>query len=110
MEATDIGKTRNNKSYKSNEGDGPPGHIVSLEVVEVLHTVEVVVPTQASQSVLLLLLARHIVPLLSCLEAFVSLEVVPDVLDTCVVLVAAPNECGQLFLVEIALLSLLLEV
>jgi hypothetical protein len=76
------------------ECDAPPWDVVSLEAIEILLAVKIVVASEASEGIFHLLLAGHVIPFLAALETFVCLEICPDVLHAEVVLLPIPKEFG----------------
>jgi hypothetical protein len=76
------------------ECDAIPWDVVTLEAIEILLAMKIVVTSKASKGIFNLLLASHVIPLLAALETFVCLEFCIDVLHAFIVLLAIPNEFG----------------
>jgi hypothetical protein len=76
------------------ECDAIPWNVVTLEVIEILLAMKLVVTSEAFESIFHLLLAGHVIPFLAALETFVCLEICPDVLHAKVVLLPIPKEFG----------------
>jgi hypothetical protein len=76
------------------ECDAPPWDVVSLEAIEILLAMKIVVTSETSEGIFHLLLAGHVIPFLAALETFVCLEICVDVLHAEIILLAIPNEYG----------------
>ena len=76
------------------ECDAIPWNVVTLEVIEILLAMKLVVTSEAFESIFHLLLAGHVIPFLAGLETLVCLEVSPDILHAEVILLTIPKEFG----------------